>query len=92
MGVKHGSIKDLLLNRKSKRIVLTSTANGEEVEEIKDKNIEIVKNPCPADGKTKRQFIKNLTYDLKAEIPDVQINLLKSLTNIEQLNIWPKEK
>ncbi len=40
MGVKHGSIKDLLLNRKSKSIVLTSTANGEEVEEIKDKNID----------------------------------------------------
>lgn len=59
---------------------------------IKDSNIEIVKNPCPADGKTKRQFIKNLTYNLKAEIPDVQINLLKSLTNIEQLNIWHKEK
>ena len=59
---------------------------------IKDKNIEIVKNPCPADGKTKRQFIKDLTYDLQSEIPDIQINLLKSLTNIEQLNIWPKEK
>ena len=59
---------------------------------INDNNIDIVKNPCPADGKTKRQFIKDLTYKLKDEIPDVQINLLNSLTNISQLNIWHKEK
>ena len=38
------------------------------------------------------EVLKDLTYNLKSEIPNVQINLLNSLTNIEQLNIWHKEK
>ncbi|MBU5486107.1 tRNA 2-thiocytidine(32) synthetase TtcA [Clostridium sp. MSJ-11] len=52
----------------------------------------IVENPCPANGFTKRQYIKDLTYSLEKEIPGLKDHLLGSLTNIEQLNVWDKNK
>lgn len=51
----------------------------------------IVKNPCPANGYTKRQYIKELTYALEKDIPGLKKNLLGALMNTEQLNIWEKE-
>lgn len=58
---------------------------------IKNSNIPIVENPCPANGFTKREYIKNLTYSLEKDIPGLKNNLLNSLSNTEQLNIWFKE-
>ncbi|MEW9094440.1 MAG: ATP-binding protein [Clostridiaceae bacterium] len=55
-------------------------------------NFPIVENPCPANGFTKRQYIKDLTYSLEKEIPGLKDHLLGSLTNIEQLNVWDKSK
>ncbi|MCY6485638.1 tRNA 2-thiocytidine(32) synthetase TtcA [Clostridium aestuarii] len=52
----------------------------------------IVTNPCPADGFTKREYMKNLTYSLEKDIPGLKNNLLNSLSNTEQLNIWFKEQ
>ncbi|WP_315116573.1 ATP-binding protein [uncultured Clostridium sp.] len=52
----------------------------------------IVENPCPANGFTKRQYIKDLTYSLEKEIPGLKDHLLGSLMNIDQLNIWDKNK
>jgi len=54
-------------------------------------NFQIVHNPCPANGFTKRQYMKNLTYALEKDIPGVKNNLLRALINEEQLNIWHKE-
>ena len=54
-------------------------------------NFPIVKNPCPADGNTKRQYMKDLTYSLEKDIPGVKERLLNSLSNTDQLNIWEKE-
>jgi len=51
----------------------------------------IVHNPCPANGLTKRQYMKDLTYALEKDIPGVKNNLLRALMNEEQLNIWHKE-
>ena len=58
---------------------------------IKNSNIPIVENPCPANGFTKREYMKELTYSLEKDIPGLKNNLLNSLSNIEQLNIWHKK-
>ncbi|WMJ79661.1 ATP-binding protein [Clostridium sp. MB40-C1] len=57
----------------------------------KKEHFPIVSNPCPANGFTKREYIKNLTYDLEKDIPGLKNNLLNALSNTEQLNIWIKE-
>jgi tRNA 2-thiocytidine biosynthesis protein TtcA len=53
-------------------------------------NLPIVKNPCPADGNTKRQYMKDLTYNLEKDIPGLKDRLLGCLTNTEQLQLWEK--
>ena len=58
----------------------------------KKSNFPIIENPCPANGYTKRQFIKDLTYSLENEIPDLKDHLLGALMNSEQLSIWDKTK
>ncbi|WP_027623688.1 tRNA 2-thiocytidine biosynthesis TtcA family protein [Clostridium lundense] len=58
----------------------------------KKHNFPIITNPCPANGYTKRQFVKDLTYSLEKEIPDLKDHLLKALMNVEQLSIWDKSK
>lgn len=52
----------------------------------------IIHNPCPANGLTKRQYMKDLTYALEKDIPGLKDHLLGALMNIEQLNIWDKSK
>ena len=53
-------------------------------------NLPIVKNPCPADRNTKRQFMKELTYNLEKDFPNLEDRLLGCLTNTKQLQIWEK--
>lgn len=57
----------------------------------KENNYPIIKNPCPADGKTNRQDIKELIKRLDREIPGFKKNLFKSLRNSNQLFIWDKK-
>lgn len=59
---------------------------------VKRLNLPTVKNPCPADGNTKRQLIKDYLYMLQKEIPDLRKNLLGSLMNTKQANLWNTEK
>ena len=51
----------------------------------------IIKNPCPADGKTKRQDMKELIKDLDKKIPGFKKNIFGCLNNPKQLFIWDKE-
>ncbi|SFD46939.1 tRNA 2-thiocytidine biosynthesis TtcA family protein [Clostridium uliginosum] len=53
-------------------------------------NYPIIKNPCPADGKTKRQDMKELIKELDGKIPGFKKNLFGSLNNSNQLFIWNK--
>lgn len=48
----------------------------------------VCKNPCPVDGKTKREYVKNLTAALNRENPGVKDRLFHAITdgNIEG---WP---
>ncbi|EJO5346239.1 tRNA 2-thiocytidine(32) synthetase TtcA [Clostridium botulinum] len=59
---------------------------------IKRYNLPIIKNPCPANGNTKRQYMKELTYTLEKDIPKVKDRLLGCLTNTNQINLWDKDK
>ena len=58
----------------------------------KDFNYTIIKNPCPADGKTNRQDIKELVAKLNKEILEYKKNIFGALNNSEKLFIWDKEK
>lgn len=48
----------------------------------------IVKNPCTVDGHTNRQLIKDYLYKMQKEIPDIKDNLLGSIMNTKQANLW----
>lgn len=54
-------------------------------------NFPIIKNPCPADGKTTRQDIKELIVELNDKIPGFKEHLFGCLNNSDQLFIWDKE-
>ena len=58
----------------------------------KDFNYPVIKNPCPVDGHTNRQNIKELIQKLNLDIPNVKRNLFNSLNNSDQLFIWDKNK
>ncbi|WP_072984792.1 tRNA 2-thiocytidine biosynthesis TtcA family protein [Clostridium cavendishii] len=55
-------------------------------------NYPIIKNPCPADGHTKRQEVKNLVKNLGGEFPNLKDKLFSALNNSDELFIWDKEK
>lgn len=55
-------------------------------------NYPVIKNPCPADGKTKRQDIKELIRNMDKQIPGFKKSLFGCLNNSEQLFIWNKDK
>ncbi len=57
-----------------------------------DYNYPIIKNPCPADGKTNRQNIKELVAKLNQDMPGSKKNLFGALNNTEKLFIWDKDK
>ncbi|GAA0744360.1 tRNA 2-thiocytidine biosynthesis TtcA family protein [Clostridium oceanicum] len=53
-------------------------------------NFKIIDNPCPANGYTKREYMKDLISSLEKDIPGIRDRLLGCLTNTDQLNIWKK--
>lgn len=55
-------------------------------------NYPIIKNPCPADGHTKRQEIKILVKTLGKDFPNLKDKLFSALNNSDELFIWDKEK
>lgn len=44
-------------------------------------DVPVVKSPCPADGHTKRKYIKNLLRDLNRENPGVKERMFTAITN-----------
>lgn len=59
---------------------------------VKKYNFPVIKNPCPADGKTKRQEIKEFINEMNMKIPGFKKNIFGSLTNAKQMFIWDKDK
>lgn len=58
---------------------------------VREYNYPVVTNPCPADGKTNRQDMKELIQNLNKQIPGFKKNLFGCLNNSSQLFIWDKE-
>ena len=54
-------------------------------------SLPVCKNPCPVDGKTKREYVKQLTKQLNLQAPGVKERLFHAITegNIEG---WPDKK
>jgi tRNA 2-thiocytidine biosynthesis protein TtcA len=50
----------------------------------------VVKSPCPANGYTKRQDIKELLTDISRKIPNARKLLLSALQNEAQYGLWEK--
>ena len=64
----------------------------EEYKASKDYNYPIIENPCPADGKTNRQNIKELVSRLNEDMPGSKKNIFGALNNPDKVFIWDKEK
>lgn len=46
---------------------------------IKDRNLQIIQNPCTANGHTKRQFIKELLRDLSVDNREIKNNIFGAI-------------
>ena len=44
-------------------------------------NLPVAKNPCPADGNTKREYVKNLVRQLEHENPGFKESMFNAVTN-----------
>ncbi len=51
--------------------------------------IPVVKSPCPADGHTKREYVKNLLRDLNRENPGVKSRMFTAISNSD-IKGWMK--
>ena len=51
----------------------------------------VTKNPCPADGFTKREYAKQLIKQLKSQNPQVKERFFHAIQNAE-FDDWPKKK
>lgn len=51
----------------------------------------IVTNPCPANGNTKRQYVKDLLHDLDREAPGLQERMFGAMQRLP-LNGWEKKR
>lgn len=54
------------------------------------KDLPVVKNACPVDKHTKRQYIKELVTQIKYENKTAEVNLLNALTHPERYNLLDK--
>ena len=56
----------------------------------KELNLPILVNPCPANGHTKRQEMKELLADLSTRYPTIKESMLSALQNHGQYGLWEK--
>lgn len=57
---------------------------------VKKNNLPVVKSPCPADGHTKREYIKNLLKDINYETPGVKDRMFSAIKS-GNLKGWSKD-
>ncbi len=58
------------------------------IHEARVLNLPVVKSPCPADGYTKRQDMKELLDYICRKIPNARDQMLSALRNKEQYGLW----
>ncbi len=54
-------------------------------------NLPVLENPCPANGHTKRQEMKELLASLCRRYPNVKDMMLSALQNDRQYGLWERE-
>jgi tRNA 2-thiocytidine biosynthesis protein TtcA len=59
---------------------------------VRQYNLPIVVNPCPANGHTKRQDMKELLTSLGAVSPDIKDKLMGALSRYESYNLWDRPR
>lgn len=59
--------------------------------EVKKLHIPIVKNPCPANGFTQRENMKQLIKTLQLQNHDIEEHIMSAIMNTDQLNVWDRE-
>ena len=59
---------------------------------VKVLDLPVVKNPCPADGHSKREEIKELVKTLTKTYPQLKEYMLSALQNTDQYGLWDKKQ
>ncbi len=59
---------------------------------VKELSLPLVKNPCPADGHSKREEIKQLIRTLSKDYPQIKDYMLAALRNTDQYGLWDIKK
>ena len=57
----------------------------------REEQLPVMSSPCPSDGLTTREDIKNLLKAIYGQYPDAKENFLTMLYNYEQEDVWGKE-
>ena len=58
---------------------------------VEELDLPVVKSPCPANGETKRQEMKELMQALRKRSPDAPDRFLHALQSDKQYDLWQKE-
>ena len=59
---------------------------------VKRLNLPVVHNPCPMDGHSRRQEIKQLIASMCKTYPNLKDHMLSALKNSEQYGLWDQKK
>ena len=61
---------------------------------VNKNNVPVVKSPCPADGYTKREYVKELLRDINKETPGVKSRMFTAITtsNLKGWNLTDGDK
>ena len=59
---------------------------------VKKLNLPVVHNPCPADGHSKREEMKQLIRTLSKDYPHLKDYMLSALQNNNQYGLWDKKQ
>ena len=59
---------------------------------IKRLSLPVIHNPCPADGRTKRQDMKEFLSRLASEVPGAKEKMLHALQNTGAYSLWDKAR
>lgn len=57
----------------------------------RDEGLPVVHNPCPADHRTQREYVKNLIKNVCRDVPIARDRIVSALTHPERNNLWEKE-
>ncbi len=63
---------------------------SEIIEMVSELGLAPLKNPCPYDGNTKRQSMKELIPQLEAEFPDIYNHFAAGMRNSPITELWPQ--